>query len=387
MPSSAQNIALYLPWDRTLNREIREGVYAYARPHRPWGFVSRDPYRVSQIAPIYFQTVTGGIGRLPAASQEAWARNVDAPLVLVVDLPTHGRAGVYVDPDAIARIAVGHLLGKGLSRLAVYHRADAPPQEELCDAFARHASTRATVNRYTPGDRYRPLDPPAGVSVDFDLHVYRWLRSLEWPIGVYCTEDRSALQLAEICRRTGIEIPEQVAILGAGDDDMKCRLAYPPVSSIKLNGQKIGYEAARLFERIVGGSGVVPESVAVEPAGVEERQSTDVIAADDHEVAAAMQFIREHAHQGISVSEVLEVVSINRRDMERRFKRVLHASPYRMILRTKLEQVCKLLTQTDRTIADIASACGFSDSARMTLAFRKEHQTSPGEYRKRYRLR
>src|SRR5204862_308111 len=73
------------------------------------------------------------------------------------------------------------------------------------------------------------------------------------PIGVLASTDGRALQVLAVCRKLDIAVPEAVALLGVDNDDVFCELASPPLSSIALSTQRIGYEAARMLELLMAG--------------------------------------------------------------------------------------------------------------------------------------
>ena len=58
------------------------------------------------------------------------------------------------------------------------------------------------------------------------------------------------------------------------------------------------------------------------PRGVAPRQSTDMLAIEDEEVAAAIRFIRENAVKGITVQDVLARAVRSPSTLERRIKRL-----------------------------------------------------------------
>src|SRR5205823_5514813 len=86
-----------------------------------------------------------------------------------------------------------------------------------------------------------------------DMELAGWLRRLPKPIGVMASSDGRALQLLAMCRKLEIDVPKSVAVLGVDNDDVLCELASPPLSSIALATQRIGYEAARLLDRLMRG--------------------------------------------------------------------------------------------------------------------------------------
>src|SRR5256885_5658409 len=60
-----------------------------------------------------------------------------------------------------------------------------------------------------------------------------------------------------------------------------CAMSRPPLSSVALNTERIGYEAAQLLDRMMRGGRVRRTSIQVEPIGVVTRQSSDVVAVEE----------------------------------------------------------------------------------------------------------
>ena len=120
----------------------------------------------------------------------------------------------------------------------------------------------------------------------------------------------------------------------------------------------------------------------IAPLGVTSRQSTDVLAIDDPTVVQALRFIEAHADQGIVVDDVLREVPISRRSLEIQFRNYLGRSPAEEIRRVRLEQGRELLGRPDLSVAEIATACGFTNATRFGVAFRKRYGKTPLAYRK-----
>ena len=112
------------------------------------------------------------------------------------------------------------------------------------------------------------------------------------------------------------------------------------------------------------------------------RRSTDALAIDDREVAAAMRFIREHACNGINVDDVLQHMSLSRRTLDRRFARIFGHSPSDEIERLRLERIKQLLAETNYPLPRVADLAGFEHSEHMGTLFRRKTGQTPGEYRK-----
>lgn len=99
-------------------------------------------------------------------------------------------------------------------------------------------------------------------------------------------------------------------------------MATPALTSVKLNAERIGYEAAALLDRLMAGEAAPNRPVLIEPLGVITRRSSDLVATDDPEIARAVQFIRQAACDGISVGDIVQEVAISRSALERRMRGV-----------------------------------------------------------------
>jgi len=123
-------------------------------------------------------------------------------------------------------------------------------------------------------------------------------------------------------------------------------MANPPLSSVVHNGRRIGYEAAAMLDRLISRKKVMAD-IVVDPLGVTARQSTDLLAIEDPEVAGAVRFIREHACEGIRVDDVLKEVAMSRRSVEKRFRQAVGRPPHMEIRRVQLERVKQLLVGSE----------------------------------------
>jgi len=67
-----------------------------------------------------------------------------------------------------------------------------------------------------------------------------------------CNDERSC-ELIEAAHIADLTLPEEVAVIGVDNDELLCNLLDPPLSSIALNLEKAGYEAAALLDRLMAG--------------------------------------------------------------------------------------------------------------------------------------
>ena len=162
-----------------------------------------------------------------------------------------------------------------------------------------------------------------------------------------------------------------------------CEFNEPAISSIDPGIQQIGFQAAAMLDSLMHGRALPERVKLIVPRGIVTRHSSDVLALEDKEVSVALRFIRENAQKSIGVEEVLAQVPMNRRMLERRFRRAIGRTPAAEIRRCRIDLAKQLLTDTDKSMSEIATACGFLYAQHLAAAFNQSTGMTPTEYRGR----
>ncbi len=210
-----------------------------------------------------------------------------------------------------------------------------------------------------------------------------WIRALPHPVALFACNDTAGLKVAAACRNAGLSVPRDVAILGVDNEDILCELCVPPLSSVMLDCEQIGYRAAELLARMLersGSPGASPQLIA--PREVVERSSTHVLPSADPLVEKAVAFIRSMAGKPLRVAGLLKSIPASRRSLEIRFRRALGRSVHDEIVRVRIERARELLRTTTLTVAAIAASSGFGNPQRFHEAFRRAAGMTPGAYRR-----
>ena len=302
-------------------------------------------------------------------------------------LPDLSFPRVGVDHVAVGRLAATHLLERGFRHFGFVGYPD--------HAFSvgRESGFRTTLE--AAGCRlisYHQRDPehrdPTGLW-EWDDGLRRWLAGLPRPVGILASHDPQGVELSEACRQAGLRVPEEVALVGVDNDDLLCELARPALSSVALPAERIGFEAARLLDQLLTRPRArsVGQPLLLAPLGVVTRRSSDVLAIDDPEVAAAVRFIREHAYEPIQVKDVLGEVPVSRRTLERRVRAALGYGIWEEIRRAHMERGRALLAETEMPMSEVAKHAGFSDARQLSVVFRQETGLTPTDYRRQFRAR
>lgn len=372
-----RQVALLIETSNAYARGLLQGIVHYIREHQPWSFHLMEQGRGDD-PPAWLEKWNGdGIiarietPRIAGAVVRAAVPAVDVSAArLVPALPW-----VETDDESIARLAAEHLLERGFKHFAYCGDArfnwSTWRERNFCAAVE---AAGQSVHRYQ-------LATGAGDLAAEARDLRRWLEALPKPVGIMACYDIRGQQVLDACRQAGLAVPAEVAVIGVDNDELLCDLASPPLSSVIPNAHRTGYEAAALLNKLMAGRTVPPKAHLIPPLGVAARQSTDVLAVDDRDIARAVQFIREHACEGIAVGDVLQAVPLSRRVLEQRFQRLLGRTPREEILQVRLNRVKQLLSETDLPLYLVAERTGFEHVEYLSVVFKRETGVTPSAFR------
>ena len=380
-------VILLIERARAYGRGLLRGIARYASSHGPW-LVRMEPefYRFSrrQSGQWMKQSQTDGVIAHVADIQVIESiMHLGVPAVIAgIREPAANAHVVVTDDDAIGRMAVDYFLDRGFRRLAYCGLDDMYWSVRRGETFCRKAARAGCeVHRYEPAKPGRLRTDEAERPALAD-----WLWSLPKPTALLACNDDRGKQVLAACKIAGLEVPDDIAILGVDNDDLVCELEYPQLSSIALSVEAAGYAAATLLDDLMTGhkTGRNWEQIVVSPLYIIERQSTDVLATEDREVAAGLRFIREHVTAGIQVGDVAEAVSLSRRTLQQRFRRTLGRSIHDEIKRSRIDHMARMLVSTNRPIGEIAQALQCTEVKNIARYFRQRTGLTPAQYRKKH---
>ncbi|HTH48800.1 MAG TPA: DNA-binding transcriptional regulator [Candidatus Limnocylindria bacterium] len=377
-------VTLLVETSNAYARELLHGVRAWLREHGPWSIWLAEAGR-GATPPSWLRDWKGD-GIIARIETPAIARAVAATKLPIVDVSAARQLPdvpwLETDDRAIARAAADHLRERGFQSFGYCGDARFNWSRWRGEAFAAQVAEHGQSLRcaaFVERAHRRGAGPPDG-EVEA-VALAKWVRSLPKPVGIFAGYDIRGVQVLEACRRLGLAVPDEVAVVGVDNDELLCDLADPPLSSVIPDVRRTGYEAAALLARLMRGDKIRGEGRLFAPLGVATRQSTDVVAVEDKNISAAVRYIREHACDGISVADVLKVAPLSRRVLETRFQKLLGRSPHAQILGVKLERVKRLLGETDLPLSAIAERTGFAHVEYLSVAFKRNVGVTASEYR------
>ena len=325
-----------------------------------------------------------------------FAEGLRAKGIPVVDVTYH-RPEVAI-PRAIpdyrgaGLVAASHFLDIGLKRAVWFSTSWSNVQrlfyEGLTEGFGKDCAPAAqttSARRCDPPMRFvlsellprSRLDDPDR----FAAALAPRLRALPKPVGILAYNDEEAARISALCLDIGIQIPEEVAILGIGNDSFLCENQSVPISSVIDNLDRNGYEGAALLARLMDGA-PAPESPVVVPCGgVRARRSTDTLAVESPVLREAIRLLTERLDNPPSINRIAQLAGVSRATLDRLFLHELGRPPHAELLRRRLAKARELLRDTNLPAAEISTRCGFCNPGWFSAAFAKAEGLPPLRWR------
>ncbi len=390
-----RRVLLMMETSRKYGRSILRGIAKYSRTHGPWIFYRKAPFywgnsSTKETLERLLKSGADGIILREQREQEQTDKILGMGLPAVVSPYRElfrGLPNIVTDDAEIGKMAAEYLLHRGFKQFAYCGFGDTYYwSRERGKSFAAEVARAGFETHHYQYEQPKSRSPHSWEKEQAIL--VGWLKCLPKPVAVMaCNDDRSQ-DVLEACKAAGLNVPEQVAILGLGDDDLVCDLASPPLSSIALSAEKAGYEAAATLDKLMDGEHAPSRTIVVPPSYVATRQSTDILTIEDPYVAEALRLIhRRAAREAIQVADVLQAVPLSRRSLYERFARVLDRPVHEEIKRVRVEHLTRMLVSTDLSISQIASALGCSDMKNLARYFKQAKGMSPLRYRKLHSLK
>jgi LacI family transcriptional regulator len=363
-----------------------KGIAHYERTHQLWtafhddqAFAENDPYWLRS------KKWDGVISRHTTPLLVKGCAQRKIPLVDLCDTePYPGVPKIRPDNVSLGHLGAEHFLERGYHHFGFSGFSSENWSCERRDGFVE--ALQLVGRKCELFDVEYPGDLTPSWDTEQIASQSAWLKSMPKPVAIMACNDMRAQQIITAAHFNNMLVPEEVAVLGVNNDLIRCELTYPQLSSVAPNAVQSGYRAAEVLAGMLEGR--KPESYyqRIEPLGVVTRRSTDALAIHDRNVAAALNYIREHACTGLKVEEVSRHAFASRSQLETKFRQHLGRSPQAEIRRVQVAKIRQLLIETDFPLKRIAELAGFEHVEYMCVLFKRLTGKSPGVYRKNTRV-
>ena len=375
--SNRKLIVLSLKW---YDIRIHQGVLEYAK-NQNWDVLA-SPHQpeAMEIPEADGQLVMLGPNdqRRSRLVEKSNLPTIDLSHYSSLDLPR-----VYPDSVEAGRLAAVEFMKRGFTQFAIYstqtHWYVDARRKGFCTTLGEKGY--AAESWHMPQtDSHKGSFSPSG---PIRNTIQKWLTESTKPIAVYAVEDEGAAMLMRACHQLGISVPEQVALIGTNNDPVICPYTEVPLSSIDLNWEGVGYEAAAQLDQLMQDRPLQAKLTLVPPKALVVRKSSDTVAVTDLRVAKALTYIQDNSHRHVSVTEIAKMLAVPLRTLQWAFQKALGCSIQDEISKRRAERVKHMLLNTDRNVGQIADDLGFSSAQYMNHFFVKGTGGTPNEYRQK----
>jgi LacI family transcriptional regulator len=288
-------------------------------------------------------------------------------------------SAVSVDYRSAGRLAATSFIKSGHTEFL--YVSETPPDQASWQGFQstltregqRARLIRLDRTKHTSQKNERTLGPEA---------LIKTLRAASMPLAVFTATDLTALAVLDLCERAGLNVPAQVSIIGCGNDDMMCRHARIPLSSVDLNEQQAGYASAEMLERMMNDPHMRNRRVNITAKGIITRQSSSDLAVGHLPTARALVYIRKHFNQPTcNVGAVASASGLSKPGLNHSFDQFVGHPVSKEIQRRRLEMAITLLRTTNQKIKEIATHCGFRSEKHFRDTFIRNQGLAPSQFR------
>ncbi len=365
------------------NSPFYRGVARYAKEHS-WHLVVDTLYTGSM--PVGWRGSGIIVEEGYHGSLASDARKLNLPCVFINYGPSvSGGPRVQCDNMRVGALAAEHLVERGCRNFVWAPFADDVQNHE------RKLGFDATLGEY--GHTVYNL-PPAYIR-NGDIWCESWemrratisreLLELPKGTGIFAHNDCVAAELLQICRELNLNVPGDLAIMGVDNDTLLASIGSVSLTSIDMNCEEIGYQAALLLDQLLIGAADSEQVVRVQPKGIIPRLSTGNWAVEDERVREALNFISEnYMNSTLGVQDVADAVGISRRSIERAFRLEVGLTICEYIASIRMQEAARILRTHDRAkVFDVAGLVGFSAPTNFFRRFRRHFGVTPKSYMRR----
>lgn len=372
-------------------RSILAGVaHRMAAAKRAWSLRPVDPSSGLIVEELEQWNPDGVMVECSQATVIEWCRRRKVPYVSLLggrDSFEQHRFNVNVDDLAVGKVAAEYYLHRGYRNFAFVGNGSYSFSLERKDGF--ESTLRAAGFRVNDFIHSTPeFDPRPDPRVLYHAAMGQWLEGLPKPVALLADNDWEALAVIQACNENGIRVPDNVAVLGATDDKLICRLCIPNISSVKLPFARLGNEAASILLQVTraANSAAEAKTILLPPINVISRSSSVEHNVSDPVVRQALDFMHREIEKPFKIHHLLQHLGVSRPSLERYFKEELGETPLVTLRKMRLDRAKTLLADTQLNNAEIAARTGFTSNIRFVTAFKQMVGTPPGEYRESLRF-
>jgi LacI family transcriptional regulator len=346
---------------------LLEGAREAAARHREWDFVVLPGgYEASLRQLAELGVLRGAIGDFVS---DAWLRALPGGQVRWVQLAQISQLEQGVNVSApyreMGRRAAEALTAGGCATFAFAGVAGQFAARELDAGFGAELAARGRKCVVT-----QAVTPQL---------LQEFLRNLKPPVGVLAASDRLARLIVGAARNLGWRCPQELAVIGVGNERLESLHAGVALSSFELPAREIGRRAVELLGHMLAG-GEIADGLHIVPGAPMLHERASSLRAG-RGLDRALAFARSHLGDALQVSDLAREAGMSRRAFEQALRREHNESPAQWLRDLRRERASHLLRTTQLGIQEIGRQCGYAELAAFSAAFKQWTGRSPRAFR------
>ena len=368
--------------------ELLKGIIKYSQEHESWTVHKlplslRDSGNMDNVLDFAMKWKADAIiGQFQSSDDISvfWRNGI---ITFALDYRKTDPSVCCINGDYLAsgRLCADYFIKKRVNNFAYFGLGGTFWSEERREGFmdeVRRQAPGATMSLYElndPGTAWR-YDPS---------EIAVWVISLPKPVAIMACDDTRAFYLVDSLNQVsdaGFRIPEDVMIMGVGNDESICELSSPQLSSLELNIEEAGYNTAGLIDELIP----LPaeeragrmRNIVVKSSYIMTRRSTDSMVQSNQYVSKILRYIHNNITEHISVEDMVALVPMSRRLLESTFRREMDTSIYQYVINVRVEKMKDLMINGN-TPGEAAEILG-TDYKIIARSFKKLTGITPSEF-------
>lgn len=212
----------------------------------------------------------------------------------------------------------------------------------------------------------------------------RFLNRLPKPAVIWCVHDEMAALIWLKAEKLGYHVPNDLALLGYGDHPCAVH-ASKGITSVRLNGGQLGFEAARaVHAHLLGTKRLAPDlAFTPEPgASIIRRASCGGSSPSSVAIQRAWSLLENTPPETLTVKDLVKCSATSRVHFYSQFTKAFGITPGQAVRNVKLRMAKSVLASSNESINRIGQICGFDGNGKFNNFIRRETGMTPGALRR-----